>query len=53
MTREERKRIRQAARAAAQTSRRAQGLPEQITDPRVVEQIAALVRGVNKDRRAA
>lgn len=40
----ERERIRAAAREAAARSRREQGLPERITDPSVIEQIAALLR---------
>lgn len=54
MTDREREQIQHAARAAGRSSRLAQGLPERITDARVVEQVAAIARaGVAEDRRAA
>lgn len=55
MTPGERERIAQAGREAARVTRLAQGLPAHVTDQRVIEQIAAIVRGTaaTDERRAA
>lgn len=44
MTPEERDTIRAAAHAAWDHSRAQRGLPPQVTDPRVLEQVAAILR---------
>jgi hypothetical protein len=54
MTAGERERIAQAGREAARVTRLAQGLPARVTDQRVIEQIAAIVRGAaHADERMA
>lgn len=53
MTEQERQEIRAAARKAATESRRAQGLPEKISDPEAVAQIVALLRQPAAERKAA
>jgi hypothetical protein len=50
MSPEEREFIHQAAIEATKRSRAEQGLPEFVTDPAVLEQIATLMRG-SGDRR--
>jgi hypothetical protein len=44
MTEKQLAEIRAAAREAATRSRAEQGLPEKITDPRVIAQVATLMR---------
>lgn len=49
----ERVRIAEAAREAGRDAATRQGLPAKITDPRVVQQIASIIRGTDQDREAA
>lgn len=53
MTERELAEIRAAAREAATHSRAEQGLPEKITDAKVIEQMATLMRQPTDERKAA